>query len=77
MVLQGHFNSQIDEFHLIDCRYPFEYQGGHIRSAININTIAEIQTKFFTVPPPQGKRIVVVFHCEYSVQRAPQMYASC
>lgn len=73
LVLQGQFNEKIDEFHLIDCRYPFEYQGGHIVSAQNINTIAEIQSKFFTVPPPAGKRIVIVFHCEYSVQRAPQM----
>jgi rhodanese-related sulfurtransferase len=57
---------------LIDCRYPFEYQGGHIKSAQNITTVDVIEKMFFKYP--QSKKIVIVFHCEYSIQRAPQMY---
>ncbi len=67
----GEFQSSFTDFHLIDCRYPFEYQGGHIQSAVNINSIADIEKDFFEIPKPH--KSVIVFHCEYSVQRAPQM----
>ncbi|KAJ3310351.1 cell division cycle- protein [Boothiomyces sp. JEL0838] len=38
-IINGQYSDRMDEFHLIDCRYPYEYQGGHIESAINITTI--------------------------------------
>jgi M-phase inducer phosphatase 1 len=73
-LLNGNFQDKIDQLHLIDCRYPFEYQGGHIKSATNINQIADIQQSFFSNPVPDGEKVVIVFHCEYSIQRAPQMF---
>lgn len=30
-VLNGKFASLIKEFVIIDCRYPYEYEGGHIK----------------------------------------------
>ncbi|KAI6006388.1 hypothetical protein EDC04DRAFT_2782422 [Pisolithus marmoratus] len=56
-------------YFIIDCRFDYEYSGGHIPGAININT-------------PQGKpkpcvsgdackKTVLVFHCEFSAKRAP------
>ena len=70
-LINGKFDDSVDEFHLIDCRYPYEYHGGHITGAVNITTI-DLIDKFFT--PPSSKKVVIVFHCEYSIQRAPQMY---
>jgi rhodanese-related sulfurtransferase len=59
------------DFYLIDVRYPYEYAGGHIPSAINL--MDPIQLERFFVNGPPMKRTVIVFHCEYSIQRAPQM----
>jgi rhodanese-related sulfurtransferase len=70
--MRGEFCSKYDEFHLIDCRYPYEYEGGHINGARNITCVDTIENLFFT--RPNDKKVVIVFHCEYSVQRAPQMY---
>ena len=72
-LINGTYSGIIDEFHLIDCRYPYEFEGGHIKGAINITTTDRID-KFFA--PPTDKKVVFVFHCEYSVQRAPQMSIS-
>ncbi|KAJ3306480.1 cell division cycle- protein [Kappamyces sp. JEL0829] len=74
-VLRGDYNTKIDDFHLIDCRYPFEYQGGHISSAVNITSTSEIERLYFS-KPATSRKCAIVFHCEYSIQRAPQMYSS-
>ena len=70
--MDGHFQEKLDEFFLVDCRYPYEYTGGHIQSARNITCVSELEALFFT-QPPMNKKVVIVFHCEYSAQRAPQM----
>jgi rhodanese-related sulfurtransferase len=73
-LISGKYSDKVDEFQLIDCRYPFEYNGGHIKGAKNITTIDVIESLYFKTPPVKNKRVVIVFHCEYSIQRAPQMY---
>ena len=30
-VLAGEFSNDIEEFHILDCRYPYEFEGGHIQ----------------------------------------------
>ncbi|KAI6075467.1 M-phase inducer phosphatase [Aix galericulata] len=50
-VLTGKFASFIKECVIIDCRYPYEYEGGHIKN----------------------KRVIIVFHCEFSSERGPRM----
>ncbi|KAF8385976.1 cdc-25.1 [Pristionchus pacificus] len=45
----------LDEFHrkyvLIDCRYPYEYEGGHIKNAINLHDNSDLPALFF---PPES-----------------------
>lgn len=35
---QGTVNGVRRQFIIIDCRFPFEYQGGHIKGALNISS---------------------------------------
>ncbi len=37
-VLNGAYSNQIEEYIIVDSRYPYEYLGGHIQSALNIYT---------------------------------------
>ena len=30
-VIQGEFSHALDDYVIVDCRFPYEYQGGHIR----------------------------------------------
>ncbi|KAF7796724.1 hypothetical protein EIP86_007907 [Pleurotus ostreatoroseus] len=79
-LLDGDFDRKIDAFHVIDCRFDYEYNGGHIPGAVNINTTAGVEDFFLgqqvQKPRPStsgdpNKKTVIVFHCEFSLQRAP------
>ncbi|KAI5192153.1 M-phase inducer phosphatase 3 [Nematocida minor] len=64
-------------FVLIDCRFEYEYTGGHIQSAINITTQKEIK-KLFNDLLDEGKdsSLIIIFYCEYSSVRAPRLAIS-
>ncbi|XP_071312538.1 M-phase inducer phosphatase 1 [Agelaius tricolor] len=74
-VLTGKFESFIKQCVIIDCRYPYEYEGGHIKGAINLHMEEEVQNFLLKKPiqPSEDKRVIVVFHCEFSSERGPRM----
>lgn len=58
---------------IIDCRYDYEFKGGHIRGATNFKTISEIEKAFINSPSDDPTRILI-FHCEFSSHRGPTLY---
>ncbi|KYO24142.1 M-phase inducer phosphatase 3 isoform B [Alligator mississippiensis] len=75
-LLFGQFQSLIEMFYIIDCRYPYEYLGGHIKGALNLHRqedLFELFLKRPLFPSMPQKRIVLVFHCEFSSERGPKM----
>lgn len=69
-LLEGKFAGVYDRLYIIDCRYPYEYEGGHIPSAINVNNPDVIEELLFE--NIKGNTLIV-FHCEFSSERAPRM----
>ncbi|XP_017568284.1 cell division cycle 25 homolog d isoform X1 [Pygocentrus nattereri] len=45
-LIRGQFSSVVEDFLIIDCRYPYEYEGGHIKGAVNLYTEAQIHQAF-------------------------------
>ncbi|KAM9223610.1 M-phase inducer phosphatase 2-like [Leptosomus discolor] len=75
-VLTGQFSSLIESCVIVDCRYPYEYKGGHIKGAINLpleQDVEEFLLKKPIVPFDASKRVIVIFHCEFSSERGPRM----
>ncbi|XP_032106283.1 M-phase inducer phosphatase 3 isoform X3 [Sapajus apella] len=75
-LLLGKFQGLIEKFYVIDCRYPYEYLGGHIQGALNLYSQEELFNFFLKkpiVPLDTQKRIIIVFHCEFSSERGPRM----
>lgn len=91
-LLEGRYDQAISKKIVIDCRFRYEYEGGHIRQAINFREKELVEQMLlggqmfegtWTVPEPsesgkcdlsgQSKKVVLVFHCEYSAMRAPTM----
>ncbi|KAI1383581.1 uncharacterized protein F4822DRAFT_81990 [Hypoxylon trugodes] len=70
-VLDGKFNEQYTQKMIIDCRFEYEYDGGHIENAVNYND-KELLTRQLFENPMDG-RTLLIFHCEYSACRAPMM----
>lgn len=42
-LLDGHFDDRMSRYHIIDCRFEYEYSGGHIAGAINVNNTNAIE----------------------------------
>eukprot|EP00731_Ephydatia_muelleri_P020525 Em0013g252a len=74
-LIRGEYTEEVDEFVVVDCRYPYEYEGGHIKNAINLWDKDEILKRYFQSPalPTGDKRSIVIFHCEFSSKRGPEM----
>ena len=78
-LLYGAFRTQLDHFIVIDCRYRYEYEGGHIGGAIHINTRDGIEALYMANKQCE-KRVAIVFHCEFSKSRAPdscELFREC
>ncbi|KAH6869394.1 Rhodanese-like domain-containing protein, partial [Thelonectria olida] len=69
-VLNGPANPLSGQIRIIDCRFQHEYDGGHINRALNYDDHAQLIDWLFRSP---GNGAVLIFHCEYSAQRAPIM----
>ena len=69
-LLDGKFNDRFDNIMIVDCRFEYEYEGGHINGAINYNDKEKLATDLFASP---RDRTALVLHCEYSAHRAPIM----
>ncbi|KUI66056.1 M-phase inducer phosphatase [Cytospora mali] len=70
-ILDGKYNQHYKHKLIIDCRFEYEYEGGHVDGAINYNDKELLASHLFQ-SPLEG-RTLLLFHCEYSVHRAPLM----
>ncbi|PVV01952.1 hypothetical protein BB560_003610 [Smittium megazygosporum] len=68
--IDGGYKSAYDELFVLDCRFPYEFEGGHIESAINIPSV-EILEELFFKSPKKNKKTMIIFHCEFSIKRGP------
>lgn len=70
-VLDGKYGQCYDRSIVVDCRFEYEYDGGHIEGAININDKEQLANQLFEAPTTN--KTLLIFHCEYSAHRAPIM----
>ncbi|ELT96646.1 hypothetical protein CAPTEDRAFT_167620 [Capitella teleta] len=77
-LLDGVYSDRIENFVIVDCRYPYEFNGGHIEGALNVYTREGIYDEFLKSSTHRcnassDKRTVLIFHCEFSSERGPKM----
>lgn len=79
-LLRGDYSATVGSYRIVDCRYPYEFEGGHIAGAENLFTQEEILKALVhplngaaAVVPEGPKRNIVVFHCEFSSERGPKL----
>ncbi|XP_036873486.1 M-phase inducer phosphatase 2 isoform X5 [Manis javanica] len=75
-LLTGKFSNIVERFVIVDCRYPYEYEGGHIKTAVNLPLERDAETFLLQspiMPCSLDKRIILIFHCEFSSERGPRM----
>jgi len=80
-LLNENYTDTVSQYMVIDCRYPYEFEGGHIPNAHNLHTRASVEQEFITSTQHHEKKddfepvkpLVIVFHCEFSSERGPRM----
>ncbi|XP_006877747.1 PREDICTED: M-phase inducer phosphatase 2 isoform X2 [Chrysochloris asiatica] len=75
-LLMGKFSNIVERFVIVDCRYPYEYEGGHIKTAVNLPLERDAESFLLQSPITacnMDKRILLIFHCEFSSERGPRM----
>nr|XP_014349818.1 PREDICTED: M-phase inducer phosphatase 2 [Latimeria chalumnae] len=75
LVLSGQFSNLIERYVILDCRYPYEFEAGHIKGALNYHSEEQVEELLQNpiVPFNEDKRVIVIFHCEFSSVRGPRM----
>lgn len=79
-ILAGSYADFFHDVLVIDCRFSYEYNGGHIAGAVNLALQRDLETHFSLAASTgaagrAGRRLLLVFHCEYLVFRGPTMAA--
>eukprot|EP00457_Paulinella_chromatophora_P000788 gb/GEZN01000788.1/.p1 GENE.gb/GEZN01000788.1/~~gb/GEZN01000788.1/.p1 ORF type:complete len:1042 (+),score=139.30 gb/GEZN01000788.1/:175-3300(+) len=72
-VLRGEYSEQLQRVYILDCRYEYEYAGGHIIGAIHMDSRERLEhflEEKLRESSPTCK-LGIVFHCEFSSNRAP------
>ncbi|XP_011208625.2 M-phase inducer phosphatase [Bactrocera dorsalis] len=81
-LVRGEFSNVVANYRIIDCRYPYEFEGGHIRGAQNLYTHEQILEEFLTQQKTEmeqlkatndHRRNIIIFHCEFSSERGPKL----
>ena len=63
-LLQKNFSEVVEDFAIVDCRYPYEYEGGHIKGAINVwdrDTMSRVFDCDMNSSSSQGKKKIIIF----------------
>jgi len=73
-ILNGEYNHLYDQKYIIDCRFEYEYNGGHIDGAQNFCEKDKLSEHLFGLDAPtNASNTLLILHCEYSAHRAPLM----
>jgi len=85
-LMKGQYKDHVATFRIVDVRYRFEYDGGHIKGAENWQHGEDdaFLTAFLPSTPLSAapsycvdnteKRNILIFHCEFSSQRGPDFH---
>lgn len=70
-ILDSKYNGRYDQQMIVDCRFEYEFEGGHIDGAVNYSNKDLLTSQLFH-SSLSGKTLLI-FYCEYSAYRAPMM----
>jgi len=75
-LISGKFSDVFRRILILDCRFDYEFKGGHILGALNIPQEEDLDNIFIKCDEhhDMGEALCLVFHCEFSSHRAPKAY---
>ncbi|KAF9505593.1 hypothetical protein BS47DRAFT_1489782 [Hydnum rufescens UP504] len=78
-LVDGVYDALIENYMIIDCRFEYEHNGGHIPGSVNLNTNDAIEEHLLSSDKPMASRsgddmrkTILIFH-EFRVTRTPTL----
>jgi len=72
-LLLGKYHQKLDQYFIVDCRFDYEFNGGHIRNAVHLGSRQSIEHFYQEANKIVGaKKVAIIFHCEFSKNRGPR-----
>lgn len=62
-----------ESYTIIDNRFDYEFEGGHIKDALNISSSNDLETRLLHGEYECVKPTLLIFHCEFSSRRGPTL----
>eukprot|EP00471_Norrisiella_sphaerica_P005689 CAMPEP_0184490312 /NCGR_PEP_ID=MMETSP0113_2-20130426/17549_1 /TAXON_ID=91329 /ORGANISM="Norrisiella sphaerica, Strain BC52" /LENGTH=392 /DNA_ID=CAMNT_0026874125 /DNA_START=37 /DNA_END=1215 /DNA_ORIENTATION=+ len=79
-IIRGKYKEMISDYVIVDCRFDYEFEGGHIQGALNLYRKEDIKRFYQRIHEQSaganstnGGRRAVIFHCEFSQLRGPTL----
>jgi len=74
-LVSGQLNDLYELIIIVDCRFEYEFNGGHIKGALNFPKEDDVDKYFIKDNYYQryGEKLCIVFHCEFSSHRGPKL----
>lgn len=74
-VIDGEYLDKYHKIMIVDSRFSFEYESGHIKDAYNISDPKTISSLFFSEELNESisTKTLVIFYCEFSIKRSFEM----
>uniref|UniRef100_A0A8C4RF75 protein-tyrosine-phosphatase n=1 Tax=Erpetoichthys calabaricus TaxID=27687 RepID=A0A8C4RF75_ERPCA len=74
-LLKGEYDSTVKKYQIIDCRYPYEYEGGHIKVIFKLlkELLSEFAKNGMGYFGKETQRTLIIFYCEFSSERGPRI----
>lgn len=67
------YSNYFASLNIIDTRFEYEFNGGHIPNSINIRKINDLINFLNNKKKDNNKPMLLIFHCEYSQYRSIQL----
>lgn len=72
-LINGAYDSKLDKYIFIDCRFHYEHQAGRLVNSISMTNPDSVEKFLFAPIQNQSQRTALIFYCEFSANRAPKM----
>lgn len=71
IVQEDIYKPHYSAYYIVDCRFEYEFKGGHVNNALNISSREDLEQEF--VHNERSLPTLLIFHCEFSSYRGPMM----
>jgi hypothetical protein len=75
-VLDGSYSEYYHDLKILDCRFEYEFEGGHLQGALNFSDPRKLPNLVLNSTNDnagENRVNLMIIYCEYSMDRAPKM----